>query len=112
MDRGNLMRTGRRAVILLAGASLAACARLTTPTYAIHSGPGAEARHRPAGMAAGAGGMRGAAAARRLAWRAAALATQGFAPPDPIPGGGGIGGGGAGGEGTRGGGPGGAPLRR
>jgi rare lipoprotein A len=49
MDRGYLMRTGRWAVILMAGASLAACASLTTPTYAIHPGQAATQAPPPAG---------------------------------------------------------------
>jgi rare lipoprotein A len=54
MRRKNLQRAGRWAVVLMAGASLAACASLTTPQYAIHDGPGA--RHAPPSGAAGATG--------------------------------------------------------
>ncbi|MFL5297261.1 MAG: septal ring lytic transglycosylase RlpA family protein [Phenylobacterium sp.] len=38
MSRVEISRMGRWAVILMAGASLAACASLTTPSYPVHSG--------------------------------------------------------------------------
>lgn len=56
MDRGRLLRTARWAVILMAGASLAACASLTTPTYAINSGPTGHAP--PAGAGRGPNGTK------------------------------------------------------
>jgi rare lipoprotein A len=40
-DRGQMAEAGRWAAVLMAGASLAACASLTTPTYGIHA-PGAQ----------------------------------------------------------------------
>jgi len=51
MDRGSLMRTAHWAVLLAAGASLAACASLTTPTYSIHSGEAAQHAPPPGGKA-------------------------------------------------------------
>jgi rare lipoprotein A len=48
MDRALRLRAARLAIVLAAGASLAACASLTTPKYSVREGAGGQAARPPA----------------------------------------------------------------